>query len=97
MKLSAKFLITSSALLVFGFLSFFVFAHAVPADKLNRVSGGMTENQIESMMGAPQYVRRESADHIAWGFGGLKRLRWCSAEIYFGADGRVKGNVFHDH
>lgn len=97
MKQRAKILIACSLLGVLGFSSFFVFAHAVSADELSRVAVGITKAQVESIIGAPHYVRHESAGSTAFCYGGFHQLRWCSVEIYFGADGRVKGSVFHDH
>jgi len=97
MKQRSKILITCSVLGFLCFSSFFVFAHAVPADKLSRIKVGMTEAQVESIIGAPQYVRHESTGGTALGYGGFLRLRWCSVEIYFGADGKIAGSVFHDH
>ena len=97
MKQISKILLACSGLGFLCFASFFVFAHAVPTDKLSRVTVGMTEAQVESIVGSPQYVRHESAGGTALGYGGFLRLKWCSVEINLGADGKVAGSVFHDH
>ena len=97
MKHKAKIWIACSVLAVLCFSSFFVFAHAVEQGKLGQVAVGMSRDQVESILGAPQHIRRESAGGIAFCYGGFRRLRWCSVEIRLGADGRVEGRGFHDH
>ena len=97
MKQIVEALIACSVLAVLFFSSFFVFSHAVSADNLSRVAIGMTEAQVESIIGAPQHVRHEGARGTVFCYGGLQQLKWCSVEIRFGADGRVAGSVFHDH
>lgn len=97
MKQKAKILIACSVFGVLSFSIFFAFAHAVAADKLSRVAFGMSEAEVKRILGSPHYVRRQNASGTAFCYGGLNRLRWCSVEICFGADGRVEGSVFHDH
>ena len=97
MKQRARILIACFVLGVLYFSRFFVFAHAVASDKLSRVTAGMTEAEVESILGAPQHVRRQGGGGTAFCYGGFQQLRWCSVEIGFGADGRVEGSVFHDH
>ncbi len=97
MKQISKVLVGGFGLVVLGFLCFFVFAHAVPKDKLSRISVGMTRTEVESIIGAPESTRRESGDSTALYHGGFQRLKWCSVETHFGADSRVSGSVFHDH
>ena len=97
MKQRVKILIASFLLVVLCFSGFFVFAHAIPADKLSRVSVGMTETQVENILGTPQGIRHESTGSTVFYYGGFEQLRWCSVEIHFGAGDRVSGSVFHDH
>jgi hypothetical protein len=97
MKQRAKIMIVSFVLAALCLSSFFAFVHAVPADKLSRVSVGMTEAQVESIIGAPRHLRHESAGGTVFCYGGFPKLRWCSVEIHFGGDGKVAGSVFHDH
>jgi hypothetical protein len=98
MKWSCKALLFGLALAPFGFAAFFVSAHAVPADRLRLISVGLTQIQVEEMVGSPESVRHESGGSTTFCYGGIRRLRWCSVEIhFFGADGRVLGTVFHDH
>jgi hypothetical protein len=97
MKQRTKILVVGLMLVVLCLLSFFVFAHAVPVGKLSRVAAGMTKAQVEGIIGAPQHIRHENTGSTAFCYGGVQQLRWCSAEIYFGVDGRFSGSVFHDH
>lgn len=68
-------------LAVSGFVGFFVFAEAVPADKLARISAGMTKSEVEGFVGLPELIRNESGGSTTFCYGGYQRLRWCSAEI----------------
>ena len=86
-------------LLVFGgacFSAFFICSHAVPLEGFDRVGVGMTEAQVKDMIGVPQNIRHDRPDSTAFFYGGLRRLKWCSMEVYFAADGSVTGK-FHDH
>ena len=82
---------------VLGVLCFVVLADAVSVEKLSRISVGMTRVEVETIIGAPEHIRQGSGGSSTYYYGGLQRLRWCSVEIPFGADGRVAGSVFHDH
>jgi hypothetical protein len=97
MKWRCKALLFGLALAPFGFAAFFVLAHGVPAEKLRRISDGLTQSQVEEMVGSPESVRHEPDGSTTFFYGGIRRLRWCSVEIHFGTDGRVLGSVFHDH
>lgn len=80
-----------------GILAFFVTAHAVPIDQLDLVQPGMTEAEIEALLGAPLHVRNETFGTKVYCYGGFKRWRWCGVDIRFSQNGRVDGGVFHDH
>ena len=69
---------------------------AVPVAKYNQVSGGMTQAQVQSIMGAPARIRHDTPTTTTFFYGGLLRWRWNSMEIYFGADGRVTGKFDDD-
>ena len=97
MKQRAKILIASFLLVVLCFSGFFVFAHAIPTDKLSQVSVGMSETQVKNIVGAPQGVRYESTGSTVFYYGGFQQLRWCSVEIHFVAGDRGAVSVFHDH
>ena len=97
MKRRIRMLACGLGLAVPGFVGFFVLAEAVPADKLARISAGMTQTEVEANVGRPEVIRNESGGSTTFCYGGFPRLRWCSVEIRFGADGRVSGSVIHDH
>ena len=97
MKKRAKILPVGCILVGLSFASYFASAHAVASDQLGRIIVGMSENQVKSLLGVPQFIRRRGASGTAFYYGGLARLMWCSVEISFDADGQVEGKVFHDH
>jgi hypothetical protein len=78
------------------FLLFFVLSHAVPIRSFGRIAAGMSEPQVRSLLGVPRRIRHDRPGTTAYFYGGFQGLRWCTAEVYFDADGRVTG-TFHDH
>ena len=98
MKRKIKILIALAGLLLGGIASglFFVSNDAVSTDRFVQVSDGMTEAQVRELPGVPQHERRDAPDRTALFYGGFQHLKWCSMEVFFGADGRVTGK-FHDH
>jgi hypothetical protein len=87
------------ALLVLGvaaFVAFFIFSDAVPKSSFDHISEGMTEAEVQSLLGVPDRVRHDTPTTTAYFYGGFLRAKWCSMEVFFGADGRVTG-TFHDH
>jgi hypothetical protein len=56
----------------------------------------MSETQVRELLGVPHRVRHDAPNSRAFFYGGFLRLKWCSVEVFFGADGRVTGK-FHDH
>jgi outer membrane protein assembly factor BamE (lipoprotein component of BamABCDE complex) len=98
MKRKTKILTVLAGLLVCGvaFTLFFLFSEAVPKGRFAQVSNGMSREQIRELLGKPDYERVDASHGSAFCYGGFQHLKWCSAEIYFGADGRVTGK-FHDH
>jgi outer membrane protein assembly factor BamE (lipoprotein component of BamABCDE complex) len=98
MKRKAKVLLIV-ALLLFGipaFLIFFLRSDAVALDRFDRVAVGMTEAQVQQLLGAPLSIRHDTKDTTAFFYGGALRFRWCTMEVFFGSDGRATGK-FHDH
>jgi outer membrane protein assembly factor BamE (lipoprotein component of BamABCDE complex) len=81
---------------VAGFMVFFVSSEAVSADSFAQITDGMTEIQVRELLGVPYHIRRDAPDRTAFFYGGFLRTKWCSMEVFFGADGRVTGK-FHDH
>src|SRR4030095_173186 len=98
MKGKAKIRIVLAGLLLGGiaFTMFFVSSDAVAEDKFAQITDGMTEMQVREILGVPHRVRPDASDRTTFFYGGFHRLKWCSMEIFFGADGRVTGK-FHDH
>ena len=86
-------------LLVLAFVClaiYFVFSHAVPTDKLDQVSRGMTRAQVIDLLGQPQRTLHDPPRDTVFFYGGFQRLQFCTVEVSFGSNGRVAG-VFHDH
>jgi len=81
---------------VAAFTTFFGFSEAVSVDRFAQVADGMTETRVREILGAPHHVRHDTPDTAAYFYGGFRHLKWCSMEVFFGADGRVTGK-FHDH
>lgn len=98
MKCKTKILTVLAGLLIGGVACTlcFVSSDAIAEDRFARVSNGMTKAQIRELLGAPHRERRDSPDRTAYFYGGFQHLKWCSMEVFFGADGRVTGQ-FHDH
>lgn len=78
------------------FAVFVVSSHAVAGSGFAQISKGMTAAQVRQLLGTPHHVRRDAPDRTAFYYGGLQRSKWCTMEVFFGADGRVTGK-FHDH
>ena len=75
---------------------FFASRHAVPVAAFDQVEIGKPEEAVRRLLGAPQHIRQDDEDTIAWFYGGFPRGRWCTMEVFFDRDGRTKGK-FHDH
>jgi len=89
-----------AALLLLGaagcFVIFFAYSDAVSRNRFDQITVGMTQSQVKEVLGIPQRIRHGTADCSAFFYGGFLRLKWCTMEVFFGADGRVTGK-FHDH
>ena len=99
MKRSRKFLLIVAVLLLFGglcFLSGFFSSHAVAEAKFDEVQPGMTEDRVREILGPPLAVGSNAGASATFGYGGFRRLRWCTMEVYFAPNHRVIGK-FHDH
>ena len=96
--MNRKVLITALALLflIAGSALFFVNSEAVSADKFEEVAVGMTQARVRDILGDPHRVRHDTSKSTAFFYGGFLRLKWCTMEVFFGADERVTGKV-HDH
>ncbi len=79
-----------------GLVLFAVLAHSAPIARFRLVTTGMTQAQVRNLIGAPEGIRGTPQTGTAFYYGGLRRLRWCTMEVHFGADGLVSG-TFHDH
>lgn len=87
----------AGGLLIFGVATvFFVSGHAVPTDGFDRITVGMTEDQVKDIIRAPLRVRHDRPATTSFSYGGFVRLKWCTMEVYFGPNDRVTGK-FHDH
>ena len=69
---------------------------AAPVEKYNRVTEGMTQQQVLDMMGAPDFVRHDKPETTTFWYGGLRRLKLNNMQIFFGADGRVASKFDDD-
>ena len=91
--------LTVAGLLLLGvtcFLIFFFSSEAVSTARFDQVTVGMTEAQVQQIMGAPRRIWCDtpSAGTTEYFYGGLPR--WCIMEVFFRSDGRVTGKN-HDH
>ena len=91
----ARVVIVALIIGTLALLVFFASSEAVPESGFAIITNGMTESQVSSLLGTPHGVRRE-ADHTTFGYGGFRRLKWCTMEVRFDASGRVVSK-FHDH
>jgi outer membrane protein assembly factor BamE (lipoprotein component of BamABCDE complex) len=72
----------------------FVFnMHGLRVDRFNRLRVGMTETEVEEMMGEPK-VRWKDGTTTFWVYG--SRLTFCKAFVTFGDENKMTG-TFHDH
>lgn len=98
-KRETKYLILTLALAlgVVSAIVFFFSSEGASKERFEQVTVGMTEASVRDLLGVPdQVVRREHREFPVFYYGGFRRMKWCSMEVYFGADGRVTGK-FHDH
>jgi hypothetical protein len=98
MKRKSKVL-TIAALLLICFACFlivFVRTDAVALDRFDRVAVGMTEAEVQQLLGVPLRIRHDTKDTTAFFYGGALRCRWCTMEVFFDSGGHVTGK-FHDH
>lgn len=79
-----------------GLVVFAALAHAIAIKQFRLITRGMTQAQVRNLLGAPEGIRSTAQTPTAFCYGGLRRLRWCTMEVYFGTDGLVAG-TFHDH
>lgn len=87
------------ALLIGGFLgclAFFLTSEAAPEEKFHQIQYGMTRAQVQGLIGEPHATRQDAPDIGVFFYGGFLRGKWCTMEVFFGADRRVTG-TFHDH
>jgi outer membrane protein assembly factor BamE (lipoprotein component of BamABCDE complex) len=64
---------------------------AVPVEKYNRVTEGMTQQQVRDIMGTPDFIRHDKPETTTFYYGGLQRLKLNNMEVFFSADGHVTG------
>ena len=72
---------------------YFFNGHGFCVDRLNRLRVGMTEAEVEEMMGKPK-ARWKDGTTTFWVYG--SRLTFCKAFVTFGDDNKMTG-TFHDH
>lgn len=73
---------------VFGYPIVVMSAHPVPLYRLNQVQPGMTESEVESLLGPP--TRTRDGD---WEYSGVT---FCHVTVRFSTDRKVE-YVVHDH
>ena len=91
----SKIIMISLALIFVGFSTFFLTSEATSESGFASVSKGMTEAQVSNLLGTPHELNHERGS-VTYFYGGLRRLKWCTMEIYFDSEGRV-ASKFHDH
>lgn len=93
-KRKIKILALLAALI--GGASFFAFSEAAPEEGFEQVSNGMTKEQVMELLGEPHFGHLDDPTSMVVAYGGFQHFKWCTMEVSFGADGRVKSK-FHDH
>ena len=101
MNKKGRILIACVATLIGGALisavAFFCLAHAANPDKFNEIEYGMTRAQVETILGKPDNIGRfDEPGSLDYYYGGFKRYRWCTMDVFFGTNSLVCGK-FHDH
>ena len=64
---------------------------AVPIQRYNRVTEGMTQQQVRDIMGTPDGIRHDKPETTTFYYGGLQSLKLNIMEVYFNAGGYVTG------
>ena len=80
---------------ILALLVFFATSEAAPEPGFALITNGMTEAQVRTLLGAPHGIGREP-DHTIFGYGGFRRLKWCTMTVRFDTSGKVVSK-FHDH
>ena len=79
-----------------GCLAYFLCSEAVPEEKFDQITRGMTEAQVRELLGEPHHIRLDDPNVTAFFYGGFQRWKWCTMEVFFGEDHLVTSR-FHDH
>jgi len=93
-----KHLLVASAVLV-GLIVIsihFVASEAASEENFDKIKDGMTQAEVRELLGEPEGGWDGSAERTKFRYGGFRQLKWCTMEVFFGADGKVHGK-FHDH
>ncbi|QQL44075.1 outer membrane protein assembly factor BamE domain-containing protein [Sulfuriroseicoccus oceanibius] len=92
-----RFVIILALLVGLGcFTAFFLTGEAASEDNFNKVAEGMTQAEVRELLGEPDDTWGGSPDRTTYYYGGFRRLRWCTMEVFFDENGRVVSK-FHDH
>lgn len=74
----------------------FMFSEAVSEDAFAKIEKGMTKEQVMEHLGTPHHERIATPNKSVFAYGGFKRLKWCTMEVFFDDSGIVLSK-FHDH
>ncbi len=96
--LASVFLIPMSAvglffLVVMGLGHWHMSAHGATLDDFERVMAGMTQAEVEAILGRPTSQGTTSRGTNGWAY---TRWTWCMVKITFSEDGTVIASE-HDH
>jgi hypothetical protein len=78
---------------VLGIVPLYLFPHAAPRQSFDQVQPGMSQVRVRELLGSPHSIRFDGQRTVFYYGGGTK---WCTMEIFFGADGNTVSK-FHDH
>ena len=68
--------------------------HAGNLELLNKITPGMTQLDVEAILGKPWRTRAVDTNALIWTYG--NNLQWCAFQVRFDRNGRVESAI-HDH
>ncbi|MCA9239517.1 MAG: outer membrane protein assembly factor BamE [Planctomycetales bacterium] len=79
--------------MLIGVSGYVMNAHEVRESSLKRLAIGMSETQVESILGKPSAVERPADGNTRWRYSGAT---WCIVSLEYSADGQLSA-ITHDH
>ena len=83
-------------------LAYLLSGHAADEANFDKLTLGMTQAEVRSLIGEPSYGRMvdegegNDYDHQHWRYQSKWPFKWCGMDIFFSPEGTVS-SWFHDH